>query len=143
MNPYYSSTKEEEERKAMIPPDQTKRAQENCQHALERQRATSTTQEAKAITPSPAAEGLKSTGGNISLIITPQQQRQQRMEENRKCALERKAANEATSNKKRKKDRIPCYRCGTTNLNPTTLCIDWKHTGDIQREPRNPFNQGF
>lgn len=131
MNPY-SSTKEQERK--TITPDQTKRAQENRQRALERQRATPT-QKAKTVTPSSPAAGLKSTEGNISL--TPQQR--QRMEENRKRALERKAANEAA--KKRKKYRIPCYRCGATDLN-STLCIDWKHTGDIQRE-RNPFNQGF
>lgn len=70
--------------------------------------------------------------------ITPEQRI--KMEESRKRALERRVASlvDQEPNKKARTDAMEkaghhgCVRCGSHDSN--TLCIEWNHEGDIERE---------
>jgi len=99
---------------------QKERMEENRRQALERRRAQSDTKDTFSADrkPPPAAQSPSS--------LTKDQK--ERMEQNRKHALALK-----TESERKKRLAAACGRCGE-NASKGTLCIVWRHRGEIQRE---------
>jgi hypothetical protein len=117
-----------------LTPEQRDRIEKNRLRALER-RLRSPTRPNNNLNGAFKATS-DSAAAKVTPSLTPEQRR--RTEENRKRALERRAALE-TKQKVLKPAQPPCLRCGSDI--PSSLCIDWKHSAELQRE-RNPFSTG-